>query len=208
MKSAPLVDSRLWERIPQKAILYVQEMLHQKQVVVQLAGNRRSKSGDYRSPYNGSPQRITINASLNPYSALITLVHEIAHMYAYESYGRKVAPHGKEWKACFRKLMLQLPIDEIFPASLSTLLKNHMVDPRASTFADLNLSRALQSYNSTSAEPLTVEKLDHEVVFTLDGKRWFKKLDKRRSRFLCQDVQNRKHYLIHALASVIEQRKA
>jgi hypothetical protein len=208
MKSQPIVDSRLWTKVPQMAIPYLQKMLHQKQVVVLLARNRRSKSGDYRSPYNGSPQRITINASLNPYSALITLVHEIAHMFVFEIHGRKVAPHGKEWKACFRKLMTELPIDDIFPDPLNALLKNHMIDPRASTFADLNLSRALQSFNATSTPPLTVEKLEQEAVFTLDGKRWFKKLNKRRSRFLCEDVQNRKHYLVHALASVIEQRKA
>ena len=33
-----------------------------------------------------------------------TLPHEIAHIMAYQLFGREVAGHGKEWKECYRML--------------------------------------------------------------------------------------------------------
>ena len=53
--------------------------------------------------------------NLNPYRFLMTLVHEVAHLVAFQKYGRAIKPHGKEWKFTFQTLMLPF----IRPGSLS-----------------------------------------------------------------------------------------
>src|ERR1700742_4582889 len=60
---------------------------------------RKSVWGDYRSPSPDCPvHRISINANLNQYSFLITLLHELAHLLTYVHFKNEHAPHGKEWK--------------------------------------------------------------------------------------------------------------
>jgi predicted SprT family Zn-dependent metalloprotease len=40
---------------------------------------------------------ITVNSNLNKYKFLITLIHEISHLVAFEKFGRNIKPHGNEW---------------------------------------------------------------------------------------------------------------
>jgi predicted SprT family Zn-dependent metalloprotease len=51
---------------------------------------------------------------------LITLIHEISHLVALK-FGRKIKPHGNEWKYSFQRLMIPF-IREIFPSHLLPLL--------------------------------------------------------------------------------------
>jgi predicted SprT family Zn-dependent metalloprotease len=37
---------------------------------------------------------------------LITLIHEISHLVAFEKFGRNIKPHGNEWKYSFQRLMI------------------------------------------------------------------------------------------------------
>ncbi|TDA81831.1 sprT domain-containing protein, partial [Halomonas marinisediminis] len=84
--------------------------------------------------------QITINANLNSYRFLITLIHEIAHFEAFEKYGRFIKPHGKEWKYTFQRLMLPLINPKVFPEQLLPLIANHFRNPKASSDTDVNLS--------------------------------------------------------------------
>ena len=76
---------------------------------------RKSKLGDFRPPRLGQIARITMNADLGPFQFLTTLTHEIAHLIAWEKHGRRAAPHGKEWKAIFRELLLELAHLQAWP---------------------------------------------------------------------------------------------
>jgi SprT protein len=192
-------------QIPQEAVNAVIEMLKAKNVVVLPAGDRKTKLGDFKFDTSGMPHRITLNNSLNPYASCITLVHEIAHLYAFERYGKKIKPHGREWKESFRHLMYKLPLERVFPADVLEILIRHMSNPKASTSADLKLTAVLRKYDDSDPY-VHVEDLKEEVLFTLDHRRWFKKGEKRRSRYLCYDIQKKKHYLVHALAQVLEYR--
>ena len=65
---------------------------------------RDSKLGDYRfSPQKG--HQITVNHNLNPYSFLVTYLHEVAHLLTYQTYKNKVLPHGNEWKKAFHDVL-------------------------------------------------------------------------------------------------------
>ena len=72
-----------------------------------ISRERKSILGDYRHPTGKNPaHRISVNASLNPYSFLITLLHEIAHMLVFIRFKNTVSPHGKEWKAQFQQILI------------------------------------------------------------------------------------------------------
>ena len=93
--------------IPGVSVHPIIELIKQNNVHLKIVNERVTRHGDYRKMPNGQHQ-ITVNANLNPYRFLITLVHEIAHLIAFQKYGRFIKPHGKEWKHTFQRLMVAL----------------------------------------------------------------------------------------------------
>jgi len=82
--------------LPERAVLPCFELIQQTQVHLKIVNERVTRHGDYRRMSDGRHQ-ITVNATLNKYRFLITLIHEIAHLVAFEKYGRRIKPHGLEW---------------------------------------------------------------------------------------------------------------
>ena len=104
--------------------------------------------GDYRSPTGEYPaHRISINGSLNPYSFLITLLHELAHMLAYIKYRRSILPHGHEWQQIFAELLGKYMGRGIFPENVEEALINYQGKITASTCSDPDLYRALKKHD-------------------------------------------------------------
>ena len=93
--------------IPDTALPKVLKLLEHENLTVLVKKERKTRHGDYRKLPNGKHQ-ITVNGSLNKYRFLITLVHEVAHLEAYKTYGKTIKPHGIEWKKTFQYLMLSL----------------------------------------------------------------------------------------------------
>ena len=162
--------------------------------------DRKSKAGDYRHPYGKIGHRISVNGSLNQFAFLITLVHEMAHLVNWERHGRKVKPHGKEWKTAFQEVMKQFLNDAVFPADVLEALESHMRNPKSATVRDLDLMRVLRSYDERT-DSVLLEDLQKGEEFLL-GKRNFKKGDKLRKRYRCEQVETGKIYLVSAIAEV------
>jgi predicted SprT family Zn-dependent metalloprotease len=76
---------------------------------------------------------ITVNGDLNPYSFLITTLHEFAHLHTYLKYGTRVAPHGEEWKNCYRKLLLPIIDSKKLPNDIEKVLMNSLISTKASS---------------------------------------------------------------------------
>src|SRR5690606_27787034 len=91
--------------LPENSFEPVFELIKAYHVHLKIVNERTTRHGDYRKNPDGSHQ-ITVNASLNKYRFLITLVHEIAHLVAFQKYGRNIKPHGEEWKHTFKLLMV------------------------------------------------------------------------------------------------------
>jgi hypothetical protein len=166
-----------------------------------IAKDRKTKAGDYRHPYGKIGHRVSVNGSLNNYAFLITLVHELAHLVNWERHGRKVNPHGKEWKLAFQELMVEFLKPEIFPQDVLTALSLHMKKPKSATVRDLELMRVLRSYDERT-DSVLLEDLSERQEFLL-GKRTFKKGEKLRKRYRCEEVDSGKIYLVSAIAEVI-----
>src|ERR1700750_981029 len=79
--------------------------LQRYHVHLTVARERKSILGDYRHRVQDKNHRISVNGNLNPFSFLITLLHELAHLLTFEKWGNKVASHGKEWKTVFGQLL-------------------------------------------------------------------------------------------------------
>ncbi len=189
--------------IPEAAFeqVYALMMRHGLQIVV--AGNRKSKHGDFRPGIKGKPSIITINHSLNPYAFLITLLHEAAHQLVWEKHKRSVSPHGAEWKKTFHELLQPFVLQNVFPDGIARQLEQDHQSIRYSTSADLALARQLMEYDNPTKGMVPLETLPDNSQFRLADGKEFIKLSRRRKNFLCVNVANQRHYVFNPLAEVI-----
>jgi len=178
--------------LPERAVDPAFDLITENGVHLKIVNERKTRHGDYRKQ-NGINQ-ITVNANLNPYRFLITLVHEIAHAIAFEKYGRFIKPHGKEWKFTFQQLMLPFIQPSIFPSHLLPLLANHFRNPKASSDTDARLSVALKEFDAQNNKNYIFEIPYGSIFRTTNGK-VFKKDRKRTKRYECLEVSSGRTYI-------------
>ena len=160
---------------------------------------RKSKLGDFRPPRLGQIARITMNADLGPFQFLPTLTHEIAHLIACEKHGRRAAPHGKEWKAIFREMLIELAQHQAWPENYSRALLKHAKSPKAAVGADPHLQQTLLVLDEST--DLLLQSLGAGAQFTFKG-RHFRYDEKRRTRALVTELGTKKQYTIPLVARV------
>lgn len=198
------IEGILGKHIPEKALFGVVDILINHQVYLNITKSRSSKYGDFKVPGPDEQPRLSVNHDLNPYAFLITLLHEVAHLLVWRKHKtnyRKIKPHGIEWKSEFRSLMKPFLIKDIFPESLLNILKRHMLNPKASSSSDINLVKELKKYDCSKDNVPILSDLQIGDLF-LFKKTSYKIIRKNRTRFLCENVNNRKRYLIHSLAEI------
>jgi hypothetical protein len=194
------MSSVLKTYLPIKAVTSVEELLSNYKVHLKIVNERRTKHGDYRPLPNGGHQ-ITINANLNPYRFLITLIHEIAHLLVFNNYKNRVKPHGLEWKLTFQQLMLPLINPQIFPEKLLPLIANHFKNPRASSDTDAKLSVALKAYDKPTNKSYIFE-IPAGTHFSLPNGKIFIKQHKLRKRYMCKELSTGRQYVFQPNAQV------
>jgi hypothetical protein len=186
--------------IPEHAVKPVFELIVANQVHLKIVNERQTRHGDYRRALNGKHE-ITVNASLNRYKFLITLIHEIAHLVAFEKFGRNIKPHGEEWKITFQRLMVPFIRPEIFPQHLLPLLARHFRNPSASSDTDTTLSLALKQFDQPTDKNYVFE-IPYGSVFRISNGKMFKKIAVRTKRFECVEISTGKTYLFNPNAEV------
>jgi len=195
--------SVLQKYLPPEFLDTVVDLLLRHRVVFKIVKPRKTKLGDFRAGFKGEKHRITVNGDLNQYSFLITTLHEFAHLITYEEFGRRVAPHGAEWKHHYSQLIMPIVNSKHLPQDIESALLNSLVNVKASSCSDANLHRTLLKYSPKKGDETTLESLDKNSTFALNGKIFIKgKL--RRTRFLCTEANTKKQYLVSALAQVKE----
>ena len=176
-------------------------LLHYK-VQLTITRERQSVLGDYRNAHTGKNHRISVNGNLNPYAFLITLLHELAHLFTYERFGHRVQAHGAEWKNEFSKVLAQFLTKKIFPADIQQTLFKTLQNPAASSCADTALLRVLHQYDKKKEGVVLIEALPMGTSFTIKGGRVFTKEEKVRKRFKCKEVATGKIYLFSPVYEV------
>ncbi|TAI49729.1 SprT-like domain-containing protein [Flagellimonas allohymeniacidonis] len=196
------MNSTLQKYLPERAAQPCFELIQEFGVHLKIVNHRVTRHGDYRKMPNGGHQ-ITVNASLNQYRFLITLIHEIAHLVAFERYGRRIKPHGIEWKRTFQHLMIPFIRPEIFPSQLLPILANHFKNPKASSSTDARLSIALKTFDPKQEEGKSyVFELPAGSTFRLYNGKLFQKGKKRIKRYECIELATGKVYLFQPNAEV------
>ena len=196
--------SLLAKYLPEEFLDYVVDLLIKHPVRFKIVKPRKTKLGDFRhSDKDGKPQ-ITINGNLNKYAFLITTIHEFAHLVAFKQFGLRIVPHGNEWKSTYRELLRPVIESGQLPESLEIVLRKSLQNTKASSCTDQQLYRVLLTFDLPKDNHLTLEQLEKNSIFALNG-RLFRKGHLRRTRYHCQELSTKKNYLISALALVEKQ---
>lgn len=199
-KEAPLDYLRRW--IPGQAAELILQYLNHYQVHLTITRERKSVLGDYRHATASANHRISVNGNLNPYSFLITLIHELAHLVTFMEFGNRVQSHGREWKRIYRKILEEFLPLKVFPADVLTALKKNLHDLPATSCADEHLMRVLRKYDDDKEGLMLVEQIPEGGCFSLEDERVFRKGKKLRKRYQCIEVATGKLYLFSPIYEV------
>jgi hypothetical protein len=184
----------LQSHVPPAALEYSFSLWRSNPFELRVTRRRHTKVGDFTSRRTRENPRITLNDDLNPYLFLTTYIHEVAHLHVYLKWGDRVDPHGVEWRTVFTDLMLPILWETVFPDEILHVLRSHMVNPKASSFADTALTQAFRKYDKESNE-MSLSEVPIGSIFRFQG-RYFRKGKLRRTRVLCREVQSRRDYLV------------
>jgi len=199
-QEAPLHQLKIY--LPEGSFEEVSHYLLHYKVQLTITRERQSVLGDYRNSIAGKNHRISVNGNLNPYAFLITLLHELAHLFTYERFGHRVQAHGQEWKNEFSKILAQFLAKHIFPSDIQQTLFNTLQNPAASSCADTALLRILHKYDKKKEGVLLMEALAMGAYFKIKGGRLFIKQEKVRKRFKCKELSTGKMYLFSPVYEV------
>lgn len=190
--------------VPAGSLEPVLAYLHKYKIHLTITRERNTLLGDYRHAVDQKNHRISVNGNLNSYSFLITLLHEIAHLVAFEQFGNRIAPHGKEWKNEYSKILAQFLLHKIFPADVEKALLKSIQNPSATSCGEEHLMRVLKNYDQRKEGVKLVEELLNGQLFKLKDGRVFQKGEKLRKRHKAIDVKTKQVYLFSGVYEVEE----
>lgn len=190
----------LQSHVPASSLDYCFSLWKESPFELKITKSRQTKVGDFTSRHSKLHPRITLNNDLNQYLFLMTYVHEVAHLRVFLQFGGRVDPHGEKWKTAFTDLLLPLLWETVFPEEILHELRRHMINPKASSFADSELTQAFRKFDKNTNQ-MMLSQVPEGSIFKLQG-RYFKKGKLRRTRVLCRELQSKRDYLVPADAVV------
>ncbi len=201
--SSPELLRLFRKHLPESAVPYCLQLWEETPFHFFVKKPRNTKLGDFRFRRDQSIQTITLNADLNSYQFLLTLIHEIAHLRVFVQHGSAHAPHGPEWKAKFKQLLEPMLSESTFPRDILVPLKLHMRNPSASSARYLFLMKEMSKYELAESQENTffLADLAPQTHFELAGRK-FRKGETRRTRILCEELETGKKYLVSRIARV------
>lgn len=189
--------NNLEKYLPQNTLPYLRQWFGNYFIHIKITRGRESKLGDYRKLPDRSHQ-ITVNSTLAPELFFFVLTHELAHLIAFEKYGRRIAPHGNEWKNTFREMLLE-SID-VYSENLRPIIRNFSRAPKANFMSSTELVRYFHLNDLSEAE-VFIEELLPGNHFIYKSERYIL-TEKKKKNYLCKNLSNGRNYLFKPLAKV------
>ena len=153
--------------------------------------------GDYRKLPDHSHE-ITINSTLVPQLFFFVLTHELAHLIAFEKYGRRISPHGNEWKETFRQMLLQSL--DVYEEELRPIIMKFSKSPKANFMASPDLVKFFHIERQDDTLEF-IEKLQKGDLFIYQNEKYLLEgLIKK--NYLCKNLATGRKYSFKPLARV------
>ncbi|MAR43678.1 MAG: sprT domain-containing protein [Flavobacteriaceae bacterium] len=188
--------------IPVNAKENVRDLINKHKLNIIIVSERKTKRGDFRVYSNGF-KKITINQDSNKFRFLITLLHEISHQLVYQKFGNNIKPHGIEWKKKFKEISEPFLFETIFPLSILDAFKTYLKNPKSSTDLDKELTISLTKFD-TLEDYFFIDQLEMGQLFMHRRKEIFKKISKKRKRYVCEKISNGKLYLFQPNTLILD----
>lgn len=199
----------LGKYIPQASIDPIFEFMDAHCVQFRITRERHSKLGDYRCPqFQHNYHEISINGNLNPYYFLLVLLHEMAHLNTFLLYRNQVAPHGHEWQEQYRELLAQYVQLNTFPPDVTQLIKRYIRRIPLNRTIGNKIEEVIQHYNPdyNPSTAYVLNDLQPGDIFRLRNRpqQEFIAIERRRTRWKCQDLISQQYYLVSGAAEIIK----
>ena len=183
--------------LPQNTLDHLRNWFSDHSIHIKITRNRNSKLGDYRKLRDLSHE-ITINSTLQPQLFFFVLTHELAHLIAFEKFGRRISPHGNEWKETFRKMLLESI--EVYEDDLKPIIFKFSKSPKANFMASPDLVKYFHIENHEDDE-IYIESLTKGDHFTYRNEKYLLEgLIKK--NYLCVNLVTGRKYSFKPLARV------
>lgn len=183
--------------LPENALPYLKIWFGSYSCHLKITKNRNSKLGDYRKLPDKSHQ-ITVNGTLEPQLFFFVLTHELAHLIAFEKYGRRISPHGAEWKQTFREMLLESLT--VYAEDLRPIIQKFSKSPKANFMASPDLVKYFHVPKEDD-EQIFIENLKKGELFEYK-KEIFVIEETTKKRYLCKNIKSSRKYYFRNLAQV------
>jgi len=183
--------------LPENALPYLKIWFGSYPCHLKITKNRNSKLGDYRKLPDKSHQ-ITVNGTLEPQLFFFVLTHELAHLIAFEKYGRRISPHGAEWKQTFREMLLESLT--VYAEDLRPIIQKFSKSPKANFMASPDLVKYFHVPKEND-EQTFIENLKKGELFEYK-KEIFVIEETTKKRYLCKNIKSSRKYYFRNLAQV------
>ena len=183
--------------LPENALPYLKIWFGSYPCHLKITKNRNSKLGDYRKLPDKSHQ-ITVNGTLEPQLFFFVLTHELAHLIAFEKYGRRISPHGAEWKQTFREMLLESLT--VYAEDLRPIIQKFSKSPKANFMASPDLVKYFHRPEEDD-EQTFIENLKKGELFEYK-KEIFVIEETTKKRYLCKNIKSSRKYYFRNLAQV------
>jgi SprT protein len=202
VKSAgPESSSKVLSLFPEDTRWLISEYFSKYSFRLRITNPRKLRLGSFRAAYRGEMPIINLNNDLGPYSFLLVFLHELAHLVVWQQFGRKVLPHGQEWKRAYHQLTTPLMDGNCLPNDLKSGLEKYFLKSRASFQRDIGFQRILHSLDG-KGQLLTLHDIPDKGTFHLmDGKQMVK-IERIRTRYKCYCPSNKRYYLVSPAAQI------
>lgn len=183
--------------LPPNTLTYLRVWFSDYYIHIKVTRNRNSKLGDYRKLPDNSHE-ITVNSTLTPQLFFFVLTHELAHLIAFEKYGRRISPHGNEWKETFRKMLIESL--DIYDEDLKPIIVKFSKAPKANFMASPDLVRYFHTEKQDDSLRFIEELQKGEFFIYRNEKYLLEGLVKK--NYLCKNLATGRKYSFKPLARV------
>lgn len=183
--------------LPPNTLQYLKHWFLDYYIHIKITRNRNSKLGDYRKlPDNF--HEITINSTLPPQLFFFVLTHELAHLIAFEKYGRRISPHGNEWKETFRLMLLESV--DVYEENLRPIIAKFSKSPKANFMASPDLVKYFHIEKQDDTLQFIEELQKGDYFIYRNEKYLLEGLIKK--NYLCKNLATGRKYSFKPLARV------